>query len=482
MKKYLMTGIAAIAMCAAFTSCSHDVDPVSQEDLNKMAAEKVVNNYNQAFIQTFGQPAANQDWGFGTTTTRGITRSGSEPNQTVWPNYGYPQKPGSLKTTTPSGKSEEQIVTEWFQTHTIADAVTLDCNNYWVLQVHYKNYDYPAIHHEWEKYENGQEVWKTAGDVVNPIGHMDQIYANRDANSTSYDHIYNFNTNSGSFMLVLDSETKFGFGYEESWGTHNKHVYGNSFMAHIVDEANGIDGYYVGFDYQAYKLEDVQYTNDKGETVTYKNNKAWAVEPDGVYDDRIIKIVPGTDIIIPSEYDIRVIAEDLNATATTDKVNSDWDFNDVVFDVKFLDTPVVIDGENYNVKIRVVAAGGTYPLYVGDQEVHALFGQNTDVMINTNAAAYGKHYETTDLPIFYLADDNAKATNGKSIPVTVKIGDNLIEMTAEVGKPAAKIGVSPNFDYCLERVDITTQYPLFQQWVTTATPATGWWNKNITGN
>lgn len=478
MKKYLMTGIAAIAMCAAFTSCSHDVDPVSQEDLNKMAAEKVVNNYNQAFIATFGQPAANQDWGFG-TTTRAITR-GSEPNQTVWSNYGYPQKPGSLKTTTPSGKSEEQIVTEWFQTHTIADAVTLDCNDYWVLQVHYKNFNYTAQQHEWEKYENGKEVWKTGTQQVNPLGHMDQIFANKDANGTSSDHIYNFNTGSGNFMLVLNSETKYGFGYEESWGTDNKHVYGNSFMAHIVDEANGIDGYYVGFDYQAYKLENVQYTNNKGETVTYPNNKAWAVEPDGVYDDRIIKIVPGKDIIIPSEYDIRVIAEDLNATATTDKVNSDWDFNDVVFDVKFLDTPVVVNGENCNVKIRVVAAGGTYPLYVGEQEVHALFGQNTDVMINTNAAAYGKHYETNDLPIFYLADDNAKATNGKSIPVTVNIGGNLIEMTAEVGKPAAKIGVSPNFTYCLERVDITTQYTKFQQWVTTNTPATGWWDNTIT--
>jgi hypothetical protein len=475
MKKYLMTGIAAIAMCAAFTSCSHDVDPVSQEDLNKMAAEKVVNNYNQAFIATFGQPAANQDWGFG-TTTRGITRGGSEPDATVWPNYGYPQKPGSLKTTTPSGKSEEQIVTEWFQTHTIADAVTLDCNDYWVLQVHYKNYNYTAQQHEWEKYENGKEVWKTGTQQVNPLGHMDQIYANRDANGISYDHIYNFNTNSGSFMLVLNSETKYGFGYEESWGTDNKHVYGNSFMAHIVDEANGIDGYYVGFDYQAYKLENVQYTNDKGETVTYNNNKAWAYEPDGIYDDRIIKIVPGKDKA--PEWDIRVIAEDLNASATTDKVNSDWDFNDVVFDVKYLDTPV--DGKN--VKIRVVAAGGTYPLYVGGQEVHALFGQNTDVMINTNAAAYGKHYETTDLPIFYIYDANAKSTNGKSIKVEVDMGNGRIEMTAEVGKPAAKIGVSPDFNYCLERVDITRQYPLFQKWVTTATPTTGWWNSNITGN
>ena len=54
MKKYLMTGIAAIAMCAAFTSCSHDVEPVSQEDLNQLEAQKIVNKYNQAFLKYVG--------------------------------------------------------------------------------------------------------------------------------------------------------------------------------------------------------------------------------------------------------------------------------------------------------------------------------------------------------------------------------------------------------------------------------------------
>lgn len=488
MKKYLMTGIAALAMCFGFTSCSHDIEPASQEDLNKLEAEQIVNAYNQAFIKTFGQPAANQDWGFGTTTTRGITRSGSEPNQTVWPNYGYPQKPGSLKTTTPSGKSEEQIVTEWFQTHTIADAVTLDCNDYWVLQVHYKNYDYPAIHHEWEKYENGQEVWKTAGDVVNPIGHMDQIYANRDANSTSYDHIYNFNTNSGSFMLVLDSETKFGFGYEESWGTHNKHVYGNSFMAHIVDEANGIDGYYVGFDYQAYKLEDVQYTNDKGETVTYKNNKAWAVEPDGVYDDRIIKIVPGKDKA--PDYDVRIIAEDLNATAQDgDLENSDWDFNDVVFDVKFT--------SDNDAEITLIAAGGTLPLVVGivpqdgvdsypDNEVHALFGVPVNYMVNTNAEAKGltggAPAAGRQAPKINFTKTGVKASNGKDIPIyvqkTLKNGTKKwFQLTAEKGQPASKLAVnskSSKFSICDERQDIKIKYPNFKSWVVNNDPLI-WW-------
>jgi hypothetical protein len=485
MKKYLMTGIAAIAMCAAFTSCSKDVEQVSQEDLNNLEAEQIVNAYNQAFIKTFGQPAANQDWGFG-TSTRGITRGGSEPNQTVWPNYGYPQKPGSLKTTTPSGKSEEEIVTEWFQTHTIADAVTLDCNDYWVLQVHYKNYNYTANQHEWEKYENGKEVWKTGTQQINPIGHMDQIYANTDANGTSSDHIYNFNTNSGSFMLVLDSETKYGFGYEESWGTDNKHVYGNSFMAHIVDEANGIDGYYVGFDYQAYKLENVQYTNNNGETITYTNNKAWALEPDGVYDDRIIKIVPGKDKA--PDYDVRIIAEDLNAKAEDGDIeNSDWDFNDVVFDVNFTD--------DNNAEVTLIAAGGTLPLIVGkanpvdgvsypDFEVHSLFGVDVKYMVNTNAEKKGLNGGAPQIaaPKLYLNIPGVKASNGKLIPIyvekTLKSGTKKwFELTAEKGHPASKLAInskSTKFTICDEREKITKKYPSFLNWVVNNDPLI-WW-------
>ena len=65
-----MTGIAALAMCFGFTSCSHDIEPASQEDLDNLEAQKIVNDYNQAFIKTFGQPAANQDWGFGSASTR----------------------------------------------------------------------------------------------------------------------------------------------------------------------------------------------------------------------------------------------------------------------------------------------------------------------------------------------------------------------------------------------------------------------------
>ncbi len=451
-----MTGMAALAICAAFTSCSKDTDVYNPNQ----TAEDVKLTYDQAFVKVFGQPAADQDWGFG---TRSNTR-GSEPNQTVWPDYGYPTKPGGLKATTPSGKSEEQIVTEWFQSHTIADAVTLDCNNYWVLQVHYKDYNYTANQHEWEKYENGQEVWKTGTQTVNPKGHMDQIYANKDANSTSYDHIYNFNTGSGDFMLVINSETKYGFGYEESWGTSDKHVYNRSFMAHIVDEANGIDGYYVGFDYQAYKKSNVSYTNNNGETITYNDNKDWAYEPDGIYDDRIIKIVPGTATVEP-EYTIRVIGEDLTFGEDLD---TDFDFNDVVFDVA-TNLP--------KTWIKIKAAGGTLPLIIGvenpdnaqsydEYEIHHLLGyNNTSVMINTNADLKGLNSGTAEDVEIELTKAYA---NAKDIPVYVKKDGAWVELKAQQGEPASKLGVDTNFRWCNERSSLKGDYPLFVQWVTTA--------------
>ena len=73
MKKYLMTGIAALAMGSIFTSCSHDMSLY-----NGNQSEQVLTNYEQAFVNAYGEPAANQTWGFGETTvaaTRGMTRT-----------------------------------------------------------------------------------------------------------------------------------------------------------------------------------------------------------------------------------------------------------------------------------------------------------------------------------------------------------------------------------------------------------------------
>ena len=81
MKKYLMTGIAALALCAGFTSCSHDLDSYSPDEIKELEAKKIVNNYEKAFkAYVGGNIAANQTWGFGVASTR--TRAqGDESNQ-----------------------------------------------------------------------------------------------------------------------------------------------------------------------------------------------------------------------------------------------------------------------------------------------------------------------------------------------------------------------------------------------------------------
>ena len=64
-------GIATLAMGVGFTSCSHNFDDWSP-------TEEVNNNYNRLFIETFGEPATNHNWGFDapeTPATSRITRA-----------------------------------------------------------------------------------------------------------------------------------------------------------------------------------------------------------------------------------------------------------------------------------------------------------------------------------------------------------------------------------------------------------------------
>ena len=77
MKKYLMTGIAALAMCAGFTSCSHDLSNPTQEEIDQFQAEKDKRTYEAAFLNYVGGTISpDQDWGFGNTSNaRALTRA-----------------------------------------------------------------------------------------------------------------------------------------------------------------------------------------------------------------------------------------------------------------------------------------------------------------------------------------------------------------------------------------------------------------------
>ena len=163
----------------------------------------------------------------------------------------------------------------------------------------------------------------------------------------------------------------------------------------------------------------------------------------------------------PGTFVCRIVAEDLTVGE-----NSDFDFNDVVFDV-------FCDGSTTTIRLR--AAGGELPLYVAGHEVHKEFGYNSSYpIINTGwdgTIEYEKRY--VDFTISGVYNTRALAN---TIPVYVtKRGEDkeLIDilLTARVGKVASKVCVGSDYKWCAEREDIDSKYhkadgtKLFQQYV-----------------
>ena len=408
----MLTIVAGAAM--TISSCSsNEIEPMSASDLAQA-------KYEQAFIERFGQPAPNQTWGFG-NVTKALTRA-ANTNNNQWydPNYCNYEEPAKIT------QAEIDYVMKWFAEHTKEYGTTFDFKNYFVQQVGYSK-DVYTTHNS-----NNAQI------TIPSNQHMNQIFANMNAEGTKSDHVNNFNADSGSIMLMENSETQYGFGYEESYGTDDKHVANNYLMAEI--EVPGVGtGYYVGLDYQAKK---------SGEGIDLK--------PDGKYSDRVLKIVPAKKKTLKGDY--RVIAEDL----TVGEKNNDFDFNDVVFDIKF-------DYPAGKTTIILRAAGGTLPLKVGGVEggveVHEKFGVPLTTMVNTGGVS--KDPETFELDGTFEKDPN-------KIEVWVQKDGNWIELKAPIGKVASKICVSVNYEWCAERQDIETKYPSFAQWVTNTTPSE-WW-------
>jgi hypothetical protein len=153
---------------------------------------------------------------------------------------------------------------------------------------------------------------------------------------------------------------------------------------------------------------------------------------------------------------IRVIAEDLGDQSLNE--NSDFDFNDVVFDVTW-------KSEN-EVEIEILAAGGTLPLTVGwdgttgnyrDYEVHNLLGYSETMIINTNSNV-GSHIDNVPsvkrtLNGTFRKDHFAEDVRD-NIPVKVRKSGVWYDIEADKGKVAGKLAVAKDYDWCDERVDV----------------------------
>lgn len=586
MKKYLMTGIAALTMCFGFTSCSHDLDTLSQEEIDQRKANEIVENYKKAFVAQFGQPAADQDWGFGTSA---MTRSANtEHNQWAAVDNIY-------KLLVPPALTPGQIqrVKIYFQYNRYLTYEDPHLTDFFVQQVYEGSTDPGTLSSEVYTSGNGARV--VAGD------HMDKLTVG--VNET---HVNDFNSADCGESTVLNNGTKqnnyvpdgtthqdkitlmqgesteyVGFWCSEgsvqhndccalagaqtiddwatsaavvAWAAENNIDLGST----VVD---GWDRSFVGLDYEQVSPEDLfrqkyvypegnrsevkvwDFCSDTNNTKKVKlngqlvdantvandqlffpngepvkwvddntnmylgqnlgtNQNTFNKQENGVkyydldavyacinqgaypkvnnmefikglggrdyvFSDWIVTLTPAkkftTQTPPPSDdiYTVRVIAEDLTYGQDLD---TDFDFNDVVFDVCL---------KANETKIKLKAAGGTLPLIIGvenpdnnqnylSNEVHNLFGEAVNVMINTHAEKKG--LPNASKPDYVLTLNTAYS-NARDIPVYVKKSGTWVELTAIQGEPASKIGVDISFQWIDERTSLKGSCPLFVDWV-----------------
>ena len=614
MKKYLMTGMAALAFCAAITSCSKGEDLYDENTIIENGVEKIKADYAAAFIETFGQPASNQDWGFGSSYA-GTRKENANANEWADPDKAY----GGLLVPPALTPQQKAVVTAYFQSVKDIPYNDPQWTNYFMQQV-YKGhtaaktgtnptYNEPYSPEAYMALNGTTELY--ASDYMDHLAAIDE-------ENKFFDHINNFNhgdcgenhevldnggnANDGPFhtdkiMLMQNSTTK-SFGYFNSNGSLYHNEYTGLVSWTVIDDwaKNHYDGYdgcldddwnrsYMGFDFEQmiegqcyaneneawdystnpatfkggtpkhltiygeYYINGVKQTNyeylyngqpvkmlsdqmnrycgvkidvtdeqlytdlyDADNNNAYigkqlntdfidgllaqgylpidnKSLREWAIVggcADGYYSDWIVTLTEAKTENKPQG--LRIIAEDLNAKAQEGDIeDSDWDFNDVVFDVTF--------PADDKAEITLVAAGGTLPLIVGvlepengkaypENEVHRLFGVDVDYMVNTINKTTHPNLKggapVNAAPKIQFTLTGVKAANGKTIPIHVEKVINgqkvWVELEAPEGKPAAKIGVKPKFNYCDERQNITKRYPKFYEWITN--PYVEWYKLN----
>ena len=192
MKKYLMTGMAALALCAAFTSCSKGEDLYDENLIEKNGVEKIKADYEAAFIATFGQPAPNQDWGFG--STQASTRAENK-NLNQW---GDPAQNGGKAWDVPPALTDEQKlrVRLYFQYNPRLTYIAPTYTDFFVQQVYKGNPNTAGPN-------SAEEYYRVNTEKFTGSDEMDYLFC-----ATETTHINDFNNgewNNGTALPVLDT-------------------------------------------------------------------------------------------------------------------------------------------------------------------------------------------------------------------------------------------------------------------------------------
>lgn len=172
--------------------------------------------------------------------------------------------------------------------------------------------------------------------------------------------------------------------------------------------------------------------------------------------------VPQLNPNVPTAQEWILACEDLGTT-------DDFDFNDVVFSVKY------VAGATTAV-ITPLAAGGTMPAqicYNGTvigKEIHEWFGVSTKTMINTTSR--GKAAESVEISV---GDDFTMTKEMGGFTIDVNNGTTTVVAPAAGAAPQMILVSDANWSWPYERVRISDAYGLFAEWASSSTTNEDWY-------
>ena len=319
-----------------------------------------------------------------------------------------------------NGKNEIDRVLAVFQGKKSSET-SFNWGNYFIQHVYSDTKD--AVYFAGKDYKSTKDYTKT-NDSNNGSG----------LNSKNWSSYYDDNgfgyalfTNMG---YKPDNTEQFGFVDSEG------NVHTNNYIILLIDGS-----FYVGFDFSG--NED--------------------------YTDWIVKLTPTGIGSTDTPRKVRIMCEDLGST-------SDFDFNDIVFDVDLNSYYSYQENDNtkYGVTITVQAAGGTLPVYIGSannrrNEVHAILSKSTSADHSSKTytpinVGKGDSYLPQEFVVTGLSSNNPA-----DIPLYRESSDNhaIIELIPHNTNETApfKICVPVGTRWTKENKDIGDAYKGFDDWV-----------------
>ena len=284
MKKFFGIGLLALLTTAYFTSsCSRDEFSGSMIEAKKEA-------FNEVFIETYGTPNPQHDWGFGTgISSRAFTRSeNANANEWADPNKAY----GGLKVPPPLTPAQIAVVKKYFQTHPNLGYEDPQWTHYFIQQVYKGHTDVPAGCATPEAYmaANGT-TYLIASDYMDHLAAIDGSFVDHINNfnhgdCSENDHVLDNggNANDGPFhtdkIMYMHNSTTKHFGYFNSNGSlcHTNYtglVSYTTIMQEMGSEADCLnDGWnrsFMGFDFEQ-MVDDQCYATENN---AVKNLTIW---------------------------------------------------------------------------------------------------------------------------------------------------------------------------------------------------------------